>query len=382
MEPWERNIDQMRESVWMNYTNIDPYWIDQGWNKDNLPGIYKNFDLALKILSVFGVLGYVLMWWTRKNLSLNKQLGEEQLGIWEKICEGTKLGTEPAINFVSSCLITNDRVFIIIRIIMAFYSMTLTILGFAGIRSIIFGSYFPLATVITIYVSRHRHLIVEGFGGKMQVVNKLVSYLFALQAPLRILLGVAWWTKWLGTSRFKDLRKPSPMSRALLWQQEFLPCVFLLIEILWFDTRMSCISAYHSTVLLLIILVKIVGDCLKENGGTESPQVSIWVKENPGAAVIQIIIHIVLIPLCVFIIAGFCNIKTLAFKKTPVIKDRFEARQNCIAIFKKRHVLNKFLPKDMIKRRKTEARESYATLGRQTQLRKTRMTRMQNPGQA
>jgi hypothetical protein len=141
-------------------------------------------------LSVFGVLGYVLMWWTRKNLSLNKQLGEEQLGIWEKICEGTKLGTEPAINFVSSCLITNDRVFIIIRIIMAFYSMTLTILGFAGIRSIIFGSYFPLATVITIYVSRHRHLIVEGFGGKMQVVNKLVSYLFALQVEIFLLIRI------------------------------------------------------------------------------------------------------------------------------------------------------------------------------------------------
>lgn len=117
-------------------------------------------------------------------MNLNKQLGEEPLSIWEKICEGTKLGTEPAINFVSSCLITNDRVFIVIRIIMALYSMTLTILGFAGIRSLIFGSYFPLATVITIYVSRHRHLIVEGFGSKMQVVNKLLSYLFALQVEI------------------------------------------------------------------------------------------------------------------------------------------------------------------------------------------------------
>ena len=118
---------------------------------------------------------------TRKNFSLKKQLGEEPLNYWEAFCEGTKLGSEPAINFVSSCLITNDRVFIIIRIVMALWSMTLTILGFAGIRSIIFGSYFPLATIITIYVSRHRHLIVEGFGKKMTFVNEVLSYFFALQ---------------------------------------------------------------------------------------------------------------------------------------------------------------------------------------------------------
>ena len=50
MEPWERNIDQLRESVWMNYSNIDPYWVAQGYNEENLPGIYTNFDLG-KIVS-------------------------------------------------------------------------------------------------------------------------------------------------------------------------------------------------------------------------------------------------------------------------------------------------------------------------------------------
>ena len=41
-EPWARNMDVLRQSTWMNYSNIDQYWIDQGYNKDNLPYIYPN----------------------------------------------------------------------------------------------------------------------------------------------------------------------------------------------------------------------------------------------------------------------------------------------------------------------------------------------------
>ncbi|CBY09538.1 unnamed protein product [Oikopleura dioica] len=377
-EPWARNMDVLRQSTWMNYSNIDQYWIDQGYNKDNLPYIYPNLLKAVIVISVVMFIGYYVMARSRKSLSLKKQLGEEPLTYWEIFCEGTKLGTEPAINFVGSCLVTNDRVFIIIRIVMALWSLTLTILGWAGARSIIFGSYFPLATIITIYVSRHRHLIVEGFGSKMQFVNKILSYFFCIQAPLRLVLGLAWWTKWFGTSRYKDMRKSSISPRAVLWQQEFLPCIFLIVEILWFDTRMSCISAYHSTITLMVVLVQIMRNCLKENGGTDNPQIVAWVKENPGAAYIQIILHIVMLPACVFLIAGFCNLKIWAFKKIPVIKERVEIRQNCIEIFRKRHALNKFLPKEQLKQRKTNARESYATIGRQTTLRKTRTTEMGN----
>ena len=57
-----------------------------------------------------------------------------------------------------------------------------------------------------------------------------------------------------------------------------------------------------------------------------------WLKENPGAAFIQFILHIVLIPLCVFIIAGFCNLKLFVFKKVPVISERLEARQERFSI--------------------------------------------------
>jgi len=377
-EPWARNMDELRNSTWMNYSNIDPYWIEKGFNEDNLVYLYPRLNNSITVIAVVMFVGYVLMHRTRKKISLKKQLGEEPLTYWETFSEGTKLGTEPAINFISSCLVTNDRIFIIIRLVMAFWSLTLTILGFAGIRSIVFGSYFPLATIITIYVSRHRHLIVEGFGNKMQILNKFLSFFFCLQAPLRLMMGIAWWTGWLWTSRYKDMRKSSPSSRGVLWQTEFLPCVFLLIEILWFDTRMSCISAYHVTFTLSAVIVNIVGNCLKENGGTDNPQITIWVKENPGAGFIQVIIHLVLLPGCVLLIAGFCNLKIWAFKRTPVIKERLEIRQNCIAIFRKRHALNKFLPEETLKNRKTNARESYATIGRQTTLRKTRMTKMGN----
>jgi hypothetical protein len=124
---------------------------------------------------------YVVMWKIRKNLTFKKLIGEEPLSCFEKFSMGTKYGQEPAINFVSSCLVTNDRIFILIRIIMALWSLTLTIFGWSGNRSIIFGSYFPLATIITIYVSRNRHLIVEGFGNKMQILNKILSFFFSLQ---------------------------------------------------------------------------------------------------------------------------------------------------------------------------------------------------------
>jgi Na+/H+ antiporter NhaD/arsenite permease-like protein len=65
-----------------------------------------------------------------------------------------------------------------------------------------------------------------------------------------------------------------------------------------------------------------------------------WLKENPGAAFIQFIQHIVLIPLCVFIIAGFCNLKLFVFKKVPVISERLEARQERFSILNQKFCYN------------------------------------------
>ncbi|CBY07415.1 unnamed protein product [Oikopleura dioica] len=115
-------------------------------------------------------------------------MDKEKMNGWEKFCTEFKLGQTPAINFVSSCLVTNDRVFITLRIILALWSLMLTIFTWAGSRSVFFGTYYPLATIITIYVSRHRHLIVEGFGSRMMFLNKVLQWLFGLQVTFTKLI--------------------------------------------------------------------------------------------------------------------------------------------------------------------------------------------------
>ena len=46
-------------------------------------------------------------------------------------------------NAISSTVITNDRVFIIMRITLAMWSLTMILFGWEGLRSLIFGAYFP-----------------------------------------------------------------------------------------------------------------------------------------------------------------------------------------------------------------------------------------------
>ena len=102
---------------------------------------------------------YLVMWLRRKKISLLKLLGEREMTRWENICQEFKLGQAPAINFVSSCIITNDRVFITLRVMLAVWSMVVTVYTWAGNRSVFFGTYYPLAAYITIYVSRHRQVV-------------------------------------------------------------------------------------------------------------------------------------------------------------------------------------------------------------------------------
>ena len=102
---------------------------------------------------------YTATWWARKKISVLKLLGEKSMTRWETFSQGFKLGQAPAITFVSSCLITNDRVFITLRVILAVWSMVITVFTWAGNRSVFFGTYYPLAATITIYVSRHRQRV-------------------------------------------------------------------------------------------------------------------------------------------------------------------------------------------------------------------------------
>ena len=108
---------------------------------------------------IVGIMIYFITWLTRKKISLLKLLGEKSMTGWENVCQESELGQAPAINFVSSCIITNDRVFITLRVMLAVWSLVLTVYTFAGNRSVFFGTYYPLAAYITIYVSRHRQVV-------------------------------------------------------------------------------------------------------------------------------------------------------------------------------------------------------------------------------
>ena len=94
------------------------------------------------------VLNYVGTWWIRKNLSFLQRIGEAPISRLEKYAQACALGREPAMNFISSTLITQDRVFIVMRIVLALWSMTLTFVAWEGIRSPFYGLYYPIGKLI------------------------------------------------------------------------------------------------------------------------------------------------------------------------------------------------------------------------------------------
>ncbi|CBY19899.1 unnamed protein product [Oikopleura dioica] len=71
-EPWARNMDELRNSTWMNYSNIDPYWIEKGFNEDNLVYLYPRLNNSITVIAVVMFVGYVLMHRTRKKISLKE----------------------------------------------------------------------------------------------------------------------------------------------------------------------------------------------------------------------------------------------------------------------------------------------------------------------
>ena len=153
-------------------------------------------------------------------------------------------------NFISSTLINNDRAFITIRVTIAIWSLTLTANGYEGRRSLFFGAYFPMgknlylisitigqAAVLTMYVNFQRTRIVEGFGTLTHFLNKVLSFLFNCQAALRLVVSISWWTQWLGVCRYRDMTRPLGIHPFWITSKEFSPTVFLLVELLWFDTQ-------------------------------------------------------------------------------------------------------------------------------------------------
>lgn len=367
------NKDDLRAQEFFNFSAIDQYWQDRGYTEDYLRIQYKLITIT-SFVYTFGLISlYYAAYSTRKKISLAKRLGEEAGTRWETFCSDFELGQAATINFVSSCLMTNDRVYLVLRLILAVWSFTITLSTFAGARSLILGAYFPLATILTVHINLKRHLIVEGFGTKMQSVNKFLHWLFSCQIGWQLFVTLHWWTKWFGPCRYKDMVKPFDRSRAILLQEEFTPLLFFLTEMLWFDTDFDFPSCLHPVFMIGLSCLQFLWNAFKKNGGSANPQLLIKFKENPAATIWQTWMTLFLFPCCGIPVVIFYKTKMWIFMKIPVIRERLQIRMQCVEIFRKRTILNKFLPKEMVKNRKSAGRRSYSSIGRTTENRNDRM---------
>ncbi|CAG5102291.1 Oidioi.mRNA.OKI2018_I69.chr1.g232.t1.cds [Oikopleura dioica] len=345
---------------------IPQFWIDNGLNEETLPRYYLYLSIVVYIFLILSTANYIFTWWTRKNLAPLKRLGEEPLTKIEQYSQNCRLGQEPAMNFISSALITNDRAYIVIRCILAFSSLFLTVSANEGVRSIFLGAYYPLALIMTIYVNFNRELIIEGFGNKAQFLNKLLSWLLTIQVQLRLFICISWWTQWLGICRYRDMARAAELSRALLFTKEFSPPLFLLVEILWFDSMFKFAGVWH-----IIFAGNLVGAGMLNDGVPEPPQAMLYMPERPAPSVIQATIFVFGMIFIQFFLSTICLLKIWIFKKLPVIGDRMRNRQNCIAIFTKRQALNKFMGAAAMEKRKTTTNGAYKNFGRRSTLRRS-----------
>ncbi|CAG5110334.1 Oidioi.mRNA.OKI2018_I69.chr2.g4746.t1.cds [Oikopleura dioica] len=316
-----------------NYT-VPEYFNQYGITDENLIKMIlftKNSQFLIVILCF---VHYIVTWWVRR-------------------------GQEPAMNSISSTMITNDRVFIIMRITLAMWSLTMILFGWEGIRSIIFGAYFPFAAILSLYVNFQRSRIVEGFGTWTQALNKVNSFLFNVQAPLRLLVSLTWWTRWIGFLRYRDMARSLDIHPFWLWSKEYTPTLFLLVELLWFDTKVPFDGFVHVTVIGSASLVALV-----QNTNKPPPQGLNAMDRDPAACVVCAVIFTIGLIVIHLGLAFFSHGKIWTFKKVPVIGQRLTNRQACTEIFQKRHALNKFMPPSMLEQRKTTIRKSYANFGK------------------
>ncbi|CAG5079380.1 Oidioi.mRNA.OKI2018_I69.PAR.g9240.t1.cds [Oikopleura dioica] len=346
-----------------NHT-IEDYWLDRGFTYENLAPIYAATTNFCFLTMIGVILLYILTWWTRRRMSLLKRLGDEPMNCWEKFSQDCKLGQEPSMNFISSTLINNDRAFVLIRVVIAIWSLTLTLNGWEGQRSLYFGSYFPMAACLTLYINFQRARIVEGFGKFTHFLNKVLSFLFNCQGALRLVVSISWWTQWLGICRYRDMTRPLHISAFWLTSKEYSPTVFMLVELLWFDTKVPIHGIFHPLIAgawgTVQILIQRTDPPPQGLGSLErSPESLIVVAWGfqLGIAVIHVLL------------ATFCVTKIWVFKKIPVIGERYRNREACIKIFHKRHELNKHLPPSMMQKRKTSVAKNYSNFGRQTHVR-------------
>jgi len=342
---------------WSNDT--PQYYLDKGYTYEFLSNGYFLVEIVSWFLVFLSIGNYVWTWWLRKNLSLRQKIDEAPMSVFEKYALACQLGREPAMNFISSTLVTQDRPMIVMRITLALCSMGLTFVAYEGIRSPFFGFYYPICSVITVYVSKNRDLIIEGFGNKVQTVNKLLSFLFNCQAPLRLFIAITWWTQWLGFSRYKDMSRPQDLPRFIIVSKEFAPSIFLLVELLWFDTTVPFCGVWAPIYAGMASVIAIFYGIIHE-----PPQAFATIPQAPARCYPQLWIWTVGIVVVHQFLASLCLLKAFVFKRLPVIGDRWTTRQQCIVNFRKRQVFNRAVGDRIPEARKTSMKNSYKDFGR------------------
>jgi len=163
--------------------------------------------------------------------------------------------------------------------------------------------------------------------------------------------------------------------RSVLFQAEFCPMLFMLTEMLWFDTKFDLYSCFHSLPLIAALLGNLWRVALSPNGKTVEPAVLIHFKEGPAATLPQFWMCLYVYPLHGLPLVLFYQAKMWIYSKIPVIKERLQIRTECIEIFRKRQTLNKFLPKEKLEGRKSSMRGAYSTIGRKSLNRQSMMRR-------
>ncbi|CAG5080685.1 Oidioi.mRNA.OKI2018_I69.PAR.g9683.t1.cds [Oikopleura dioica] len=194
-----------------------------------------------------------------------KLIGEIPMTRFEKYAFACQLGREPAINFVNSTLVTNDRVYVLLRLILGLTSiMRLT---WVGSSTPFRGLNYPIAVILTIYTNFNRKKIILGFGSKMQTLNKIHSLFFNCQIILSLFIAITNGTKWLGFFPYRDMSRRWPdMTTIMMIAKEFVPLIFLLVEILWFDTKVSFAGCWHGIISTAIVVLAVFA------GAKQTPQ--------------------------------------------------------------------------------------------------------------
>jgi len=342
---------------WSNDT--PQVYLDKGYTYEYLSNSYLVLEIVTWFLVLLSIGNYVWTWWIRKNLSLLQKIGEAPMSTLQNYAVACQLGREPAMNFISSTLVTQDRPMIVMRITLALCSTCLTFVAWEGIRSPFFGLYYPICSVITVYVSKNRELIIEGFGKKVQNLNKLLSFLFNCQAPLRIFIAITWWTQWFGFSRYKFMSRAQDLPQFITVSKEFAPSIFLLVELLWFDTTVPFCGVWAPIYAGMSCVAAVFYDLIHE-----PPQAFVTVPEAPARCLPQLWIWTVGIIIAHQFLAALCVLKAFVFKRLNVIGDRWTTRQQCIVNFRKRQVFNREVGDRIPEERKTTLKHSYKDFGR------------------